>query len=466
MVKVTKEILENKKVKLEIHIDPQTFEKGMMKSYLKNRKSISVPGFRKGKVPRKVIERYYGEAVFYEDAINVIFPEAYDDAVKETGIEPVAMPEIDIAQIGSGKELILTAEVVVKPEVELGQYKGIEVEDANHTVSDEEVEEALKKALDDNARWIDVIDRGAENGDRATLDFDGSVDGREFPGGSAEKQSLDIGSGQFIPGFEEQLIGMKPEEEKDITVTFPEDYQAEDLKGKEAVFHVKIHDIKKKELPERNDDFAKDTSEFSTLAEYQADLRKKLQKTADENARTTMENQLIQEIADHAKVDIPEKMVDNEIDNMVRDMEYRMQYSGVNLQQYLEATHTSVEDFRAQYKETAYNRVKIRLVMEAVTRAEGIVATDGDLEKKYAELAEQYKMDTKEVKKNFGSNEEYLKGSVLSQKTTDMLMKEAVVVKGKKNPKDGAEEEDHRSSPEASVEEDASNAGKESAGGK
>ncbi len=262
------------------------------------------------------------------------------------------------------------------------------------------------------------------------------------------------------------MIGMKPEEEKDITVTFPEDYQAEDLKGKEAVFHVKIHDIKKKELPERNDDFAKDTSEFSTLAEYQEDLRKKLQKTADENARTTMENQLIQEIADHAKVDIPEKMVDNEIDNMVRDMEYRMQYSGVNLQQYLEATHTSVEDFRAQYKETAYNRVKIRLVMEAVTRAEGIVATDGDLEKKYAELAEQYKMDTKEVKKNFGSNEEYLKGSVLSQKTTDMLMKEAVVVKGKKNPKDGAEEEDHRSSPEASVEEDASNAGKESAGGK
>ncbi len=334
------------------------------------------------------------------------------------------------------------------------------MEDANHTVSDEEVEEALKKALDDNARWIDVTDRSVEKEDRVTLDYAGSVDGKEFPGGSAENQSLDIGSGRFIPGFEEQLIGMKPEEEKDLTVTFPEDYQAEDLKGKDAIFHVKIHDIKKKELPERNDDFAKDTSEFSTLAEYQADLRKKLQKTADETARNTMENQLIQKIADHAKVDIPKEMVDNEIENMIHDVEYRLQYNGVNLQQYLEATHTSAEDFRAQYQETAYNRVKIRLVMEAVTKAEGIAVTDGDLEKKYAELAEQYKMDTEQVKKNFGSNEEYLKSSILSQKTTDMLMKEAVMTEGKKDSKDGSEEEDHGSPSEASVEEDVSNAGK------
>ena len=445
-MKVTKEILENKKVKLEINIDPQAFEKGMEKSYLKNRKSISVPGFRKGKVPRKIMERYYGEAVFYEDAINEIFPDAYDEAVKETGIEPVDMPEINIVQVGSGKELILTATVVVKPEVELGQYKGIEVEKAEYTVSDHDVDHQLEHVLEDNARWIAVEDRGVQNGDRVSLDYAGSVDGKAFPGGTAEKYSLDIGSGHFIPGFEEQLIGMKPEEEKDITVTFPEDYHAEDLKGKEAIFHVKIHDIKEKELPALDDEFAKDVSEFGTLEEYKADLKQNLQKTADDNARNTMENQLIQKITDNAKIVIPEVMVENEIDNMVHEMDYRLQYNGLNMEKYLKITNTSAEDFRAQYKDSAYNRVKTQLVLEAITKAEGISVTEEDLEKEYAKLAEQYKRNVEEIKKSFSTNTKVIENSILVQKTTDKLMKEAVLVESQhdhENDHDHDQQHDH-----------------------
>jgi trigger factor len=437
-VKVTKEILENKKVKLEIHVDPQTFEKGMEKSYLKNRKGISVPGFRKGKVPRKIIERYYGEAVFYEDAINEIFPDAYDEAVKETGIEPVDRPEVDIVQVGSNQDLILTAEVVVKPQVELGQYKGLEVENAEYTVSDHEVDHQLEHILEDNARWITVEDRGVQNGDRISLDYAGSIDGTAFPGGTAEKYSLEVGSGNFIPGFEEQLIGMMLVEEKDLTVTFPEDYHAEDLKGKEAVFHVKIHEIKEKELPELDDEFAKDVSEFATLDEYKADLKKKLQENADSDAKNIMENQLIQKASDNAQVEIPDVMTESEIDNMVREMDYRLQMNGLNIQKYLEMANTSAEDFRAQYKDDAYNRVKTQLVLEAITKAEGITITDEDFEKEYAKLAEQYKRDVEDIKKSFSTNKDYMENRILVQKTIDQLMAEAVIVE-----RPHTEEDDH-----------------------
>jgi trigger factor len=442
-VKVTKEILENKKVKLEIHVDPETFEKGMEKSYHKNRKGISVPGFRKGKVPRKIIERYYGEAVFYEDAINEIFPDAYDEAVKETGIEPVDRPDVDIVQIGSGQDLILTAEVTVKPEVELGQYKGIEVENAEYTVSDHEVDHQLEHILEDNARWITVEDRSVQNGDRITLDYAGSIDGTPFQGGTAEGYSLDIGSGHFIPGFEEQLVGMMPGEEKDITVTFPEDYHAEDLKGKDAVFHVKVHEIKEKELPELDDEFAKDVSEFSTLDEYKADLKQKIQKNADADARNIMENQLIQKAVDNSKVEIPDVMVESEIDNMIRDMDYRLQMNGLNIQKYLELTNTSPEDFRAQYKDDAYNRVKTQLVLEAITKAEGVTVNEEDLEAEYAKLAEQYKRDVEELKKSFAANKEYLENRILVQKTIDQLMAEAVIVERPQTEPAEQHEHDH-----------------------
>ncbi len=442
-MKVTKEILENKKVKLEIHVDPETFEKGMEKSYLKNRKGISVPGFRKGRVPRKIIERYYGEAIFYEDAINDIFPEVYEAAIKETEIEPVDRPELDIIQIGSGQDLILTAEVDVKPEVKLGQYKGIEVEKAEYTVSDDEVEHQLEHILEDNARWVEVEDRAVENGDLVSLDYAGSVDGEAFPGGTAENYSLEIGSGHFIPGFEEQLVGMSIGEEKDITVTFPEEYHAEDLKGKEAVFHVKIHEIKEKELPELDDEFAKDISEFETLDEYKADLKQKLQKSADDNARTAMENQLIQKICDNAEVDIPQVMVENEVDNLVREMEFNLQYSGLNLERYLEMTNTSIEDFRAQFNDRAYNRVKTQLVLESVTKAENISVTEDDLEEEYARMAEQYGRDIEEIKKNFSTNVQYIEDTILAKKTVDMLMAEAVFVEKQETEENKEHQHDH-----------------------
>ncbi len=442
-MKVTKEILENKKVKLEIHVDPETFEKGMEKSYLKNRKGISVPGFRKGRVPRKIIERYYGEAIFYEDAINDIFPEVYEAAIKETEIEPVDRPELDIIQIGSGQDLILTAEVDVKPEVKLGQYKGIEVEKAEYTVSDDEVEHQLEHILEDNARWVEVEDRAVENGDLVSLDYAGSVDGEAFPGGTAENYSLEIGSGHFIPGFEEQLVGMSIGEEKDITVTFPEEYHAEDLKGKEAVFHVKIHEIKEKELPELDDEFAKDISEFETLDEYKADLKQKLQKSADDNARTAMENQLIQKICDNAEVDIPQVMVENEVDNLVREMEFNLQYSGLNLERYLEMTNTSIEDFRAQFTDRAYNRVKTQLVLESVTKAENISVTEDDLEEEYARMAEQYGRDIEEIKKNFSTNVQYIEDTILAKKTVDMLMAEAVFVEKQETEENKEHQHDH-----------------------
>jgi trigger factor len=427
-VNVTKEVLENKKVKLEIKVDPETFEKGMQASYLKNRKNIAIPGFRKGKVPRKVLERYYGEAILYEDAINEIFPEVYDEAVKETGIEPVDRPDVDIVQIGDGQELILSAEVDVKPDVELGQYKGIEVEKVEVAISDHEVNHQLEHLQEDNARWISIEDRSVQKGDMVILDYAGSVDGVAFEGGTAERQTLEIGSGSFIPGFEEQLVGINLEEERDIKVTFPEDYHAEDLKGKEAIFHVKIHEIKEKELPELDDDFAKDVSEFSTLEEYKADLKSKLQESAEQDAKNQMENQLLRKITDNASVDIPDVMLESEIDNMLQDMDMRMRYSGMDLQNYLQMTNTSMEDLRAQYKDSAYNRVKTQLVLEAVTKAEGITVSDEDREAEYKKMADQYKMEVDEIKKTFSANEAYMDSSILVQKTVDMLMESAVLV--------------------------------------
>ncbi|NLC42681.1 MAG: trigger factor [Clostridiales bacterium] len=428
LVNVTKEILENKKVRLEVKVDPETFEKGMQTSYLKNRKNIAIPGFRKGKVPRKVLERYYGEAILYEDAINEIFPDLYDDAVKETGIEPVGRPDVDIVQIGEGQDLILSAEVDVKPEVELGQYKGIEVEKVEVDVTEDEVDHQLEHLQEDNARWISIEDRSVQNGDMVILDYEGSVDGVAFDGGTAEQQTLEIGSGSFIPGFEEQLVGMNLEEERDINVSFPEEYHAEELKGKEAVFHVKIHEIKEKELPELDDDFAQDVSEFSTLDEYKADLMSKLQESAEQNAKNQMENQLISKITDNANVDIPDVMLEDEIDNMLRDMEMQMRYSGMNLQSYLQMTNTSMEDLRAEYKDSAYNRVKTQLVLEAITKAEEINVSDEDREAEYQNLAKQYKQEVDEIKKTFSANAAYMDNSILTQKTIDMLMESVELV--------------------------------------
>ncbi len=427
-MKVTKEVLGNNKVKLEVQVDSEIFEKGMEKSYLKNRKDMTVPGFRKGRVPRKIIERFHGETIFYEDAVKEIFPETFEQAVLETGIEPVDRPELDIVQIGSGQELIYTAQVTVKPEIELGQYQGIEVVRQAYTVSDEEVDGQLAQEAEKNARWINTEDRPVKTGDRVTLDYSGSVDGELFDGGTAEMQTLEIGSGQFIPGFEEQLVGMMPGDEGVLDLKFPEEYQAEELKGKDAVFHVKIHEIKEKELPQIDDEFAMDVSEFDTLEEYKEDIRKKMQTEATKQGKSSMENDLLSKICENAQGEIPEVMVEKEVDSMLREMDYRLRYNGLDLERYVDMMNTSIDEFRAQYSGEAYNRVKTQLVLKKISMVEGIEASDEDLEKEYIRLSEQYQKDIAEIKRNFGANVEYIKNGIVSQKTIDMLMSAAVLV--------------------------------------
>jgi trigger factor len=425
--KTALEKLDNNKVKLTIHVGQDSFEEGMQKSYLKNRKSISIPGFRKGKVPRKVMEQYFGESILYEDAINEVFPPAYDQAVKETGIEPVDRPELDIVQIGSGQDFIFTAEVTVKPEVELGQYKGLEVDRVEYIVTDEEVEERIKQTLEQNARWVSVEDRPVKTGDRVILDYSGSIDGELFEGGTAEKQNLEIGSGHFIPGFEEQMVGMELGEEKDLKVTFPEEYHAEELKGKEATFHVKLHEIKEKELPDLDDEFAKDVSEFDTLDEYRADIKQKLEKNAEERSNTELKNNLIDLAVNNAKVDIPDVMVDFELDNMLRDIDNQLRYNGLNIESYLKIANTSIDDFRAQYKDDAYNRVKTQLVIEAIGKAENIEVSEEDYEKQYELLAKQYNQEVETIKKSLQGGLEHLENSIIAEKTIELLVDEAKV---------------------------------------
>ena len=447
-MKTSVEKLENSKVKLEIEVDAQQFDEAMQKAYIKNRKHINIPGFRKGRAPRQIIERYYGEGIFYEDAINEACPKAYEEAVRESGIEPVDQPTIDIVQIGGGKSLIFTAEVTVKPEVELGQYKGIEINKVEYNVTDQDIDDQLQMIREQNARWVSVQDRPAKEGDLLTIDYKGYVDGEAFEGGTAENQTLEIGSQRFIPGFEEQLVGMNVGDEKEIQVTFPEEYHAENLKGKEATFEIKVHEIKEKELPELDDEFVKDISEFDTLEEYKANLRKTMEENAKQREKVEMENQLLEKVVENAKVDIPEVMVENEIDAMVRDMDFRMRYQGLDLQSYLDMINTSMEDFRAQFKNDAYNRVKLQLTLEQVIKEEKIEASDEDLEREYAKIAEQYKLDVDRVKNDYQGQEESLKRSLAVQKAVDFLMENAVIVEKQEQ----TQEEEQESTEEATQE--------------
>lgn len=427
-MKASVEKIEKNQVKLTIEVDAQDFEKSVEKAYHKNKRKIAVPGFRKGKAPRKIIEHYYGEGVFYEDALNEACPDAYIKAVEETGIEPVDQPEIEIVQVGSGKNLIFHATVTVKPEVELGQYKGIEIEKVEYNVTDQDVDQRIEQVREQNARWISVEDGPAKEGHRLTIDFKGYINGEAFEGGSAEKFDLELGSGQFIPGFEEQLVGVKAGEEKEIKVTFPEDYAVENLKGKEATFVVKVHDIKEKELPALDDEFAKDVSEFDTLDEYRADIKNSMEKNAQEAAKAEMETKLIEKISQNAKVDIPDVMVERQLDNMMQDFDFRLRFQGMDLERYVSIMGISMDEFRAQYKDEAYNRVKNQLVLEKIIKVEKIEATDEDLEKEYKRLAEQYNQDVDQVKKSYEGREDGLKDSIVIQKTIDFLMDNAVLV--------------------------------------
>ena len=382
---------ENKnELKLEFTIEAKKFDEGMKKVYAKSAKYFNIPGFRKGKAPMAIVEKQYGPEIFYEDTFNEVVPEEYERELKENNIEAVSRPEIEVKQMGKGQDLIFTAVVQTKPEVKLGKYKGIELKKIEYNVTDEDIEHELGHMADRNSRLVTVEDRPVENGDITVIDFEGFVDGVAFEGGKAENHELTIGSNTFIPGFEDQIIGMKTGEEKDINVKLPEEYFSEELKGKDATFKVKLHEIKKKELPELNDDFAKDTSEFDTLEELKKSIKEKLEEENKNKAKYETEDAAIKAVSDATEVEIPSGMIETEIDNMVRDIETRLSYQGMKLDQYLEMMGKSMEDFRKEYEEQAKTSVKTRLTLEAIEKAEKIEPSDEEVDKKLKEMAAMY----------------------------------------------------------------------------
>ena len=423
----TMEKLEGSKVKLTIEIAADEFEKAVQEAYLKTRKKYSVPGFRKGHAPRKVIENAYGWIVFFDDAFDLVYPNAYEAAVQEHGITPVDRPDVSIVSVEQGAPIVFTAEVAVKPEVTLGAYKGIEVEKQEYNVTDEMVEAEIDKEREKIASTSEITDRPVANGDKINLDYSGSVDGVKFEGGTAEGQELTIGSGTFIPGFEEQLVGMNPGEEKDITVIFPEKYHSEELAGKEAVFHVKVNAILETNLPEADDEFAKDVSEFDTIAELRADKRKKLEEAEALHAKNVRENALITKACENATVEIPEAMIERQMDHMLNDIRYRLSMQGISLEDYCKYTGSSIEAMRKEMRGDAEKRVKSQLVLEAISKAEALEATAEEIEQKLDEYAAQFGDKAESFKKGLTEEDKlYFADQIVLDKTIALLCDNAV----------------------------------------
>ncbi|OQB14080.1 MAG: Trigger factor [Firmicutes bacterium ADurb.Bin193] len=393
------EKLENNTAELRIEIDAEKFEEGIKKAFTKNAGRFNVPGFRKGKAPRKIIEQYYGEGIFYEEAINILFPDAYSEAIDEVKIEPVDRPDIEVLEIGDGKNLVIKATVTVKPEVALGKYKGIKIKKVEYNVSDKEVDEEIEKYRERNARIITVSDRPVANGDIVTIDFTGYKDGVKFPGGEGTGYELTIGSGHFIPGFEEQLVGREAGDDFIIKVTFPDDYHAEDLRGADVEFKVKIYSIKTKELPEADDEFAKDVSEFDTLAEFKKDIKQKLTTEAENRRKSETERLAIEAVVEDATVTIPQCMIDSEVEMQIRNLERRLMQQGLNMEKYTELTGTTIDEFKNNMKPQAENQVKTDLVLEAIVKAEDITATPEAIEAEYESIAKMQNMKSEDVKK-------------------------------------------------------------------
>ncbi len=413
-------------VQLEIEVDAEKFEQGLQKAFLKNSNKFNIPGFRRGKAPRYMVEKFYGEQVLYEDAINVICPDAYDLAVEENDLHPVDRPEIDIKQIGKGQTFIFTAKVTVKPEVELGEYKGVEVQKASALVTDEDVEKEIEKVLDKNARLVTIEDRPVASGDTTIIDFEGFVDGEAFEGGKGTDYNLVIGSGTFIPGFEDQLIGAVIGEEKDVNVSFPEDYGKAELAGKPALFKVTVKEIKVKELPVLDDEFAKDVSEFDTLEDYKADLRKKLVDQAEHKAHHENEDNVVKKVVENATVDIPPVMVQKRVDDLVYDFAMRLRYQGLELEKYLEIMGMDMNTFRDQFSKRAEQEVKTQLVIEKIGVAEGIVPSDEDTNEEIKKLAESYKQSEEDFRQHLKADDiEYIRSNLVARKTVDFLVENA-----------------------------------------
>jgi trigger factor len=418
---VTVETTGTNQAKLTITVEGEEYSAAMQRAYLIVKNRVNIPGFRKGKAPRPVIERFYSEAVFYDDACDIAIPEAYDKAVKEQELEPVERPRIEVLEIGADTGIKFTAEVTLKPVVGLGQYKGLAVKKAEYPVTGEDVEKELANARERVARWVEV-DRPIENGDRISLDYLGTSEGVAFPGGTAENQPLEVGSGRFIPGFEEQLTGLAAGQEADIQVTFPEEYHAAELAGKPATFHVKIREVKGKELPELDDEFAKDVSEFDTLDEYSSDIRKHLEEESEHKASHEYEDKLIELATENAEVEIPQCMIDRRAERMAEEFEYRIAYQGIKIEEYMRMTGQTREDIVGRYKADAEKAVKMSLVMEAIRKAEEIEATDEEVDEELGKLAETRKQSVDDLKKTMGEEDkEYIRDNILIRKTLKLL---------------------------------------------
>ena len=414
-------------VKLEITVEASKFDEAIKKVYFKSAKYFNIPGFRKGKAPMQIVEKYYGKEIFYEDAFNEVAEVALEEAIKENKLDVVSRPDIDVTQIEKGKDLIFTAVMQTKPEAELGKYKGIEIKKIEYNVTDEDINHELGHMQEHNSRLITIEDRPVEKGDIATIDFEGFVDGKAFEGGKAEGHELEIGSNTFIPGFEDQVIGMKIDEEKDINVKFPEEYFSKELAGKDATFKVKVHEIKKKELPELDDEFAKDVSEFDTLKELKADIKAKQEEQNKEKVKYETQDAVIKALCENIKVDIPSGMIEMEVENMLKDIEQRLSYQGLKLEQYLQMMGKTAEDMKKEYEPQAIDAIKSRLALEAVVKAEKIEANDKEIEEKMKEMAKNY---GKENDEEFMKNENvrnYIKQGIESEKAIDFLVENAKI---------------------------------------
>ena len=415
------EKLEKNMAKLTIEVSAEDLDKAMEKAYQKQKSRISLPGFRKGKAPRKMIESMYGKGVFMEDAVNSLVPQEYTKALGECDLEIVSQPEINVTQMEPGKALIFTADVAVKPEVTLGDYKGVEVPKSEIAVTDEEVDAEVKKEQDKNARTVAVEDRAAANGDITTIDFEGFVDGVAFEGGKGENYDLTIGSGTFIPGFEDQLVGANTGDHVEVKVTFPEEYQAKELAGKEAVFQCDVKKIETKEVPELDDEFAKDVSEFDTLAEYKEDVKKKLTEKKEKEARTAKENAAVDKAIENAQMDIPELMTKTECRQMMDDFSRRMQQQGLSMEQYFQFTGQSMDKMMEDMKPQALKRIQTRLVLEKVAEAENIQPSEEEITEEIQKMADAYKMEADKIREAIGE-------SGLEQMKKDMAVQKAVTV--------------------------------------
>lgn len=413
------EKLEKNMAKLTIEVPASELEKALQSAYMKQKNKISLPGFRKGKVPRQMIEKMYGAEIFYDDAANALIPKAYADAYDECELDIVSRPEIDVVQIEKGKDFIFTATVATKPEVTLGEYKGLEVDKVSTRVTQKEVDAKIQEEAEKNARTITVEDRAVQDGDEVVLDFEGFVDGVAFEGGKGENYPLTIGSGSFIPGFEEQLVGVETEKEVEVKVTFPEDYHAEDLKGKEAVFKCTVHEIKAKELPEIDDEFAAEVSEFDTLEEYKADVKTKIKEQKAAEGKAKQEDQVVEQAVKNATYELPEAMVETQAEQMANDFAQRMQSQGLTMEQYFQFTGTTAEQMMEDLKPQAVKRIETRLVLEAIAKAENIEISDEKLDEEIGKMAEAYKMEADKLKEFMGENEK-------KQMKEDMAVQEAI----------------------------------------